>query len=239
MRKKFDAAPWFDARTQEAAAEGAIERGKYDAAAKALEEAEATERSLGWDKMKLFNDNVVLRTRLLLAEGFGDEAAKAFVEYRVVNQEPQPNFLAQLEQALMRSEIDLARGKLVSAAAQSANVRLQHLAGESGVYLRSYDARALLIEGKARLLDHQVPQAVALLQQAVALSRELYDKVQSPALADAEIALSRAYLAAGDRKRASQLRAEARAIHATHRDLGEHYRRPLRDLEARMATHRM
>ena len=40
----------------------------------------------------------------------------------------------------------------------------------------------------------------------------------------------------GRRVEARALLAEAKAIHATHRDLGEQFRKPLRELEARLAS---
>jgi serine/threonine-protein kinase len=236
MHSTLGTASWFDARLQEVQARAWIEGGNYGEAARALAQAEATERSLGWQEMMLFNDNVVLRTRLLLAEGAGDEAARTFAQYRVVNHESNPSFLARLEQTVTMSEINLAQGALETAAAQAAAVRGEYLSSDNRSYLRTYEARVLMVEGKVRLLTHQSREAVALLQQAVALSREIYNTAESPVLADAEIALARAHLATGDRKRASELSAEVRAIHARHRDLGEHYRRPLRELEGAMAA---
>jgi cytochrome c len=56
----------------------------------------------------------------------------------------------------------------------------------------------------------------------------------SPALADAEIALSNCHLDLGDGKTAIDLLARAKAIHNKHPILGLHYRKPLIALEHRI-----
>jgi serine/threonine-protein kinase len=235
MRDRLEAIPWLGARVQEQTAAGLIEAGQYAEAARLLGEAEDTERGLGWDKTLSFNDNIGLRTQLWLAQGRGDEAAKTFASFRVVDGESHPNFLARLEQMVRSSEILLSQGEAEKAIAQAAEVRVRELTDEDRIYLKTYEARATLVEGKAHLLTRQTSQALPLLEQAVALTKQLYDAKQSPALADAEIALAGCYLDVGDRQRARELLANAKAIHATHKQLGERYKKPLRELEARFS----
>jgi hypothetical protein len=80
---------------------------------------------------------------------------------------------------------------------------------------------------------HRPADALPLLSRAVALGTELYDHERSPALADAQIALANCLLDLDERAKAHALLAQAKAIHANHRELGAHLRRPLQDLEAR------
>jgi tetratricopeptide (TPR) repeat protein len=78
--------------------------------------------------------------------------------------------------------------------------------------------------------------ALPLLERAVALRTNLLDP-GSPALADAKVALSNCYLDLGERKKALSLLAEARAIYNKHLLLGEHYRKPMIELEGRFRKH--
>jgi tetratricopeptide (TPR) repeat protein len=128
------------------------------------------------------------------------------------------------------------RGKADKAAEQAAAARLGEVTNQNRMYLQAYESRALLIEGKARLLMGQASQALPLLEQAVELDRQLYDAKQSPRLADAEIALANCSLTLGQRDRARALLASAEAIEATHRELGVQYQEPLRRLRVRLAT---
>jgi len=213
---------------------GLIETGQYAEAEKLLADAAATEVSLGWEKKVDYNDNVDLRTQLLLAEGRSSEAARTFEAFRIrADSDSPPLFLHQLEQKVRQAEILVAQGEAVEAIAQAAEVRRHSLTDENRLYLGIYEARALLVEGKARLITQQAQEALPLLQEAVAMNKQLYDARQSPVLADAEIALANCYLDLGNRKQAQVMLTDAKAIHASHRRLGEHYTRPLRQLEAR------
>ena len=95
--------------------------------------------------------------------------------------------------------------------------------------------RASLLEGKAKRLGGRTGDVLPLLARAVELSAELFDHEQSPKLADAQIALAECLLDLGQRDQAKALLAQANAIHASHKELGEHYRKPMRDLQARFA----
>jgi eukaryotic-like serine/threonine-protein kinase len=235
MRDEFAPIPWVSARVQEATAASLIEIGQYTEAAKLLTEAAATEVNLGWEKTQNYNDNISLRTKLLLLQGRSNEAAAVFAAFRTtVAGESRPIFLAHLEQMVTRAEILLARGEVDGAVEQAAKVRTGELTNENRTYLKTYESRALLVEGRARLRLGQPSQAVSLLEQAVTLDEQLYDVKQSPVLADAQIALANCYLALRQPVQAQSLLARAEAIHATHRELGLQYKGPLRELRARL-----
>jgi tetratricopeptide (TPR) repeat protein len=237
MRAEFAPIPWVSARVQEATAASLIEIGQYTEAAKLLTEAAATEVNLGWEKTQNYNDNISLRTKLLLQQGRSNEAAAVFAAFRTtVAGESRPIFLAHLEQMVTRAEILLARGEVNEAVEQAAKVRSGELTNENRTYLKIYESRALLVEGRAHLRLGQPSQALSLLEQAVTLDEQLYDVKQSPVLADAQVVLANCYLALRQPGRAQSLLASAEAIHATHRELGLQYKGPLRELRARLVV---
>jgi tetratricopeptide (TPR) repeat protein len=102
-------------------------------------------------------------------------------------------------------------------------------------YFKNYEAQASLGEGKGLLLTHHAPEALPLLQRAVQLGEEVYDRSCSPALADSQIALAKCLLDLGRRDQARTLLSRAKEIHSTHKDLGDQFRKPLRELEALLA----
>lgn len=57
----------------------------------------------------------------------------------------------------------------------------------------------MLAEGKGLLLLHRSADALPLLQRAVALSSELYDRERSLALTDPQIALADCFIDLGER----------------------------------------
>jgi serine/threonine-protein kinase len=234
IRDKLDPVPWVAARLQERTAAGLVEIGQYSEAKRLLAEAAAAESSLGWEGTLNYNDNISLRSHLLLAEGRSDEAAKTFAAFRTVDGASRLLVLPHFEQMVTRAEILLAQGEVDKAVEQAAKVRVGELTNENRTYLKTYESRALLVEGRARLLIGQASQALSLLEQAVTLDRQLYDVKQSPVLADAEIALANCYLTLRQPDQARSLLVSAEAIHATHRELGLQYKRPLRELRAHL-----
>jgi hypothetical protein len=102
-------------------------------------------------------------------------------------------------------------------------------------FLKSYEADADQLEGKAHMLRGRPDTAVLLLRQAHALYGEIYDDRISLTLADAKVALADCLITLGSIDEARKLAAQAAAIHATHREVGEQYRKPLRALRTRLA----
>ena len=100
-------------------------------------------------------------------------------------------------------------------------------------YFKRYEAPAALDEGKGLLLAGRAPEALPLLQRAVQLGSQIYDVDQSPQLADSQIALATCLFNLGRRDEARALLIRAKAIHATHKDLGEQFKKPLRELSQR------
>jgi thioredoxin-like negative regulator of GroEL len=97
-------------------------------------------------------------------------------------------------------------------------------------YLKAYEADADLLEGRAHLAEGKPAAALPLLQRSHQLHSELYDE-RSLLTADAKVALAQCFLALGKRDEARALAQQATAIQATHREVGEQLRAPLRTLQ--------
>ena len=87
--------------------------------------------------------------------------------------------------------------------------------------------------GQAQQRSGQQQAAQTNLERALSL-REANDDKNSPWLAEAQVALAECLVSLGERTRARTLLASAKAIHATHRELGEYFKRPLRELVERL-----
>ena len=101
-------------------------------------------------------------------------------------------------------------------------------------YFALFQAGAAIIEGKALLSLHRPADAQPALQQGLTLYLELLDPV-SPLTADAQIALANCWLDLHQFSPAKSLLTQANAIHAAHKELGEHFRKPLRETQTRLA----
>ena len=105
-------------------------------------------------------------------------------------------------------------------------------------YLVVHEQRSLVATGRALRLSGRAADAEPLLRQALAVAGRLFDRECSPEVARAGIELANAVLDLGRPDEAQALADQARAIHATHPVLGEHYRQPLRELDSRLGRRR-
>jgi hypothetical protein len=131
--------------------------------------------------------------------------------------------------------VELALGRPGAAIEQAREVQERIQGSGVGPYLKRWEAQAALVEGKGLLLTQRAPDALPQLQRAVLLGSEVYDPERSPDLAGSQVALASCLIELGHRDQARALLAQAKAIHSTHKDLGEQFRKPLRELEARLA----
>jgi serine/threonine-protein kinase len=207
--------------------------GRYSEAQNLLDEAAAIRNKLH-DETTNLNGNVSVRSELLAALGKGGEAAEVLERFHIENVAAGQTSLTWVQASIAKAEADLAASNGYEAVNLAARVRDELERGPSHAYFKNYEAQAVLAEGKGLLLLHRPADAVHLVQRAVALSSELYDRERSPVVADAKIAMANCLADLGERTQAAALLAQAKAIHATHRELGEQYRRPLRELEARL-----
>lgn len=236
MRKDREPLRELNAPLFEVRASGLMELGHYAESESLLTAATDLRRAIGHDKTPLFNANVLLRTRLLMITGRTDEASRAFEAFRVGTFKTGAVGRPLLEKMIVQAELDLAKGDANSAGNLAAQATAQIATSANRPYYRTWETRAALVGGKAKLLGHRAAEAQPLLQRAVELSSEIYDPDRSPELADAQIALASCLVDLGQRARAQTLLAQAKAIHSTHKELGRHFTKPLEELEARLGT---
>jgi tetratricopeptide (TPR) repeat protein len=97
-----------------------------------------------------------------------------------------------------------------------------------------FELKANQTAGNALRSLGQPTAALSALNRAVELAERVYDNTQSPGLAEALIDLAHCLLDMKQSEQAIALARKARAIQASHKELGEHYRAALRRLQARL-----
>ncbi len=209
-----------------------IEMGRYTEAEGLLAGDAREWRRLNRQRTVSWNSNLLLRARLLNVSGRSGEALKVLSDYRAFPIPAGRVSRERLDESILRSEIQLSAQDFRSARQLAAQAREEITGSPNRPYLATWEARAALAEGRSLELSGEPRTALALLERAVALRTNLLDPV-SPALADAKVALSNCYLDLGKRKKALSQLAEARAIYKKHLMLGEHYRKPMAELENR------
>ena len=210
--------------------------GRYGEAEKALDEALATWRHVAGTTAESSLDipYLIERARFDLARG---NAAAAIEKLKGVR---PPANAAQLSLLLdeTNAQVAFAQAYLqqgrVSVARHIAQAALEHVQ-HSPVrdYFQTLEADALLRLGQAQQKSGELKAARANLERALKL-RAINDDPQSPWLAETGIALADCVADLGERGPAMALLAKAKAIHAAHRELGEHFKRPLRELVERL-----
>jgi serine/threonine protein kinase len=234
MRHGREPVAWLDGPLAVRTAAGLTEIGHYREATELLHKADETLRQTGDPHAPLPNDFLSVQAELLLAQGHADEAAQSFAAYRTEVTESGAVSRSLLEKRVTGAEIALARNDAEKAIAQAGEVRALVTGSANRPYLGIWEARAALVEGEALLRRKRPSDALPLLQGANQLSSNLFDPQRSPFLAGVKVALANCLLDLGRTGQARTKADEARRIHATHPELGEHYVRPLRELEARL-----
>jgi serine/threonine-protein kinase len=213
------------------------ELGHYRQATAALEECFAIHAAVGDTPPSVRLENaLVTQIRLLIATGRATEAETVLRNFPAETNPNSPLSFRRLDFSLATGAVALAVGRYEDAIRSARELRTRLEASSQRLYFKRFEAPAALQEGKGLLLTHHPAEALPLLQRAVQLGSEVYDPHQSPALADSKIALAKCLLTLGRRDQTRALLAQAKAIHSTHKDLGEQFRRPLRELEALLAT---
>lgn len=218
----------------EFAASALLELGRTENAHAYLEEATALKMKGGLvPRTARYNFNIGTRIRLALAENQAEAAQSLVDEYFVDPDESMRISFTAIEQLLLNAEIELAVGHGADAAKLVQQVRGKIRKSGLDAYLEFYAMRADLIDGKAALVAGHPAEALPLLLRTLAV-RERMLAPSSPRIAEAQIALAECHWAQGDFGQAQSLAVAATAIHARHQSLGEQYRRPLRELLAKL-----
>jgi len=224
------------AMTLEFSATAEAELGHYRQAAAMLDEASAIYSSRrAKPSAGQFNDLLLARARFLTATGKAAEALAILREFDETEDRSAPITTPWLDVSIARADAELACGRPDAAIQQTREVRARIEISGVTPYFKRWEAEAALDEGKGLLLTGRAAEALPPLQRAVLLATEVYDRDHSPELADSQIALGSCLVSLGRRNEARTLLARATAIHRTHRELGEHYRKPLRELENELA----
>ncbi|HSV17442.1 MAG TPA: protein kinase [Casimicrobiaceae bacterium] len=204
------------------AAYALIELGRYADARRYLDESRAIK--LKFDKPPAwgFNHNIVLRTRLALAQGNPAEAEHALAELFAVEPVPNTLSLTLAERDLQYAELALAQGDAARATSLAGTVRTRADASPIAPYLEGIRARAAFDEGRARLAQGDAEGAMPLLAFAADVRRRALSQ-GSPLRLEAEVARAEAAMATGRTADASAALTEARAVVARNAELAPHY----------------
>jgi eukaryotic-like serine/threonine-protein kinase len=219
----------------DARASGMIEIGHYAEAESLLALSAQAHHHAGESLTIYQNPTVVLQTRLLLASGRTAEAASVFRTYLDGEDKPADITRQGVEPLIVRAELALAGGDADSAIRDANQVLTFVSSSANSRYLLSWEMQGSLLAGKAELASGRANNALPLLTRALELGGDLYDQNASPRYADAQIALAECLLALGRVDNAKKLYMGATAIHIMHRELAEHYRKPLQQLKAHLA----
>ncbi|MFT3789577.1 MAG: serine/threonine-protein kinase [Rudaea sp.] len=210
--------------------------GHYDEVGRTLDEAARIYEAKGV-KPGTPRYNAVTKARLwlALAQGRIDEAHQRLGEM-VVDPAAKDAPAQQIGKWLLEAEIAMETANVASEvetplANARAEIERSGLVANRKLYLSSAD----LIEGESRLKRHDAAAALPLLQRALAVREELL-VAPNPRLAEAQTLLATCYLELGKPREARELAASAAAIEAHYAQLGERYRRPLAELQARLQT---
>jgi tetratricopeptide (TPR) repeat protein len=209
-----------------------VELGHYQQAAAFLQEAFALQVA---PHSRQLDDVLMAQAKLLLVTGRANEAMAVLQGIAEEANLPGKLSYSWLNVSLARAEVELGRGHPSSAIDQAAIVRRKIVASGLGQYFKRWEAQAALLEGKGLLSSHRATEALALLERSVQLGNDVYDRGQSPELADSYVALASCMLELGRSNQAMKLLLRAKAIESTHRELGEQFTKPLLELEARLA----
>jgi tetratricopeptide (TPR) repeat protein len=232
MLRKYRPGSGYLATALDLQANGLTDLGRYQEARALLDEAAQIHAGVH-DEPVYVNDNLAARSRLLLATGKPAEAAKALEAFFIKDPAPGTISLTWVHGSLGRADAALAMQKPEPAVDLASRVRTAVERNPSRVYFKNYEAQAALAEGKALLLMRRTSEALPLLERAVTLGSELYDPTRSPILAGSQLALASCLFDLGRRDPARALLASAKAIQATHQELGEQFKKPLRELSQR------
>lgn len=236
-RRKRDRTRGFTQSLEEMAS-GETELGHYRQATALLDESMTIHSAMGNTSYSgLLTNALLARTQLLVAMGRAKDAETVLAGVPIETDSRGHLSYAWLDRALAASDVDLANGRYDDAIQRAGDVRRRLESSSVRLYFKRYEAPATLQEGKGLLLAQRASDALPLLRRVVQIGSEVYDPDRSLALADSDVALGSCLADLNRRNEAQALLGQAKAIHATHKEVGEQYSRPLRTLEGRLPNH--
>jgi tetratricopeptide (TPR) repeat protein len=127
----------------------------------------------------------------------------------------------------------MARGEAAAAVPALRAALAKYLAQPETLRDLNEELDLRLALGQALTATDHAGEALPHLERALMLRQPQF--ASSPLLAEAQTALADCKLRLGDTGAARALLARAKSIHAANRELGEHFRAPLREVERRLA----
>ncbi len=209
-----------------------VDMGSYVQAQRLMDEAEDLAKKTKYPTQYLAVDE---RARLLIATGHANEADAALGSFHPAAPLPGALDIDSLRIEVLRAENALARADAEAAVAPAGHVVQVLSSSAARDYMKSLEARAALVEGRAYLRLDRSAEALPLLQRSVQLRQSTLEPI-SPLLASAQIALAECYLALGNREQAQTLAANSKKALQTHQQISSLYTRPLQDLEKRLRS---
>ena len=210
--------------------------GRYAEAEKLLDEALGTWQRIAGSTADPATSNPYLLEQAHLWLARHDPSAAVAVLGKVTSPKNASHLLLRLGETnatILLAEAYLQQDRTADAL-RTAQQALEHIQRSPlRAYYQTLEADAALRLGQAQQRSGQQQAAQTNLERALSL-REANDDKNSPWLAEAQVALAECLVSLGERTRARTLLASAKAIHATHRELGEYFKRPLRELVERL-----
>jgi eukaryotic-like serine/threonine-protein kinase len=212
--------------------------GRYDDAGKVLKEAldtwSATTGSAA--EPATYNQFLLSQARLSLAVRNPEVAVETLKRIALPSNARQlPLLLDDINAKIQLAQAYLQQDRVVDAL-DVANAALDHVQHSSlRIYYQTFEADALLWLGEAQSRAGNLSAAGANLERALTL-REMSDDQNSPRIAELQVAFANYLFATHHSGQAKTLLAKAEAVQRAHRELGDHFKRPLRELQARLAV---
>lgn len=231
-RRKNRPGTRYLAQMLEAQANILLEMGRYAEAKRAMDEAQDIAEKTKYPTPYLAVDE---RARILIATDHASEADSALEAFHPAAPLPGALEIDSLRVQVSRAENALARGDRENAARLAAPVIQALSASTARDYMKSLEARAALVQGRAYLQLGRSSEALPLLERSLELRQSTVDPI-SPMLASAQIALAECYLDLGNREQAQSMVANARKSLGTHKELSSIYTRPLQEVEKRLQS---
>jgi tetratricopeptide (TPR) repeat protein len=222
-------------------AEGAMDVaiGRYDEGAKRLGEAWDVWIATTAGAAEPVGNNPYLleQARLFLARDDATQGAEQLARVAPPkNAASLPLRVDETAARILLSQALLQQGHVADAQSNARQALESIVNSPAREYFQTLEADAALRLGQAQQGAGDAKAARANLEHAVKL-RETNDEVtQSPWLAEAQIALANCLIDLDQRETARRLIGKATAIEATHKELGEQFKAPLRSVAARLAS---
>jgi hypothetical protein len=171
--------------------------------------------------------------RILLSIGKVDEADAMFTGI-MKDQAAQAEVYdsAWTLASVSHARAQIARGQPAAAVPALSAALSKYLAQPENLRDLNEELDLRLSLGRALSATDHAREALPHLERALVLRKPQF--AESPWLAEAQVALADARLRAGDAAGARALLAQAQRIHAANRELGEQFRKPLRELELKL-----